>query len=41
MGDKIREMAEVWKERAQVAVAEGGSSDRNLRALVAGNADEK
>ncbi|XP_078164800.1 UDP-glycosyltransferase 75C1-like [Carex rostrata] len=42
MGEKkIREMAGFWKERAQVAVAEGGSSERNLRALVAGNADEK
>ncbi|KAJ3694156.1 hypothetical protein LUZ60_009636 [Juncus effusus] len=33
-GDKIREMAEFWKERAREAVETGGSSERNLRAFV-------
>ncbi|KAG6493817.1 cyanidin 3-O-rutinoside 5-O-glucosyltransferase-like [Zingiber officinale] len=31
---EIRRRAEMWKDRAREAVAEGGSSDRNLRAFV-------
>jgi UDP-glucoronosyl and UDP-glucosyl transferase len=39
MGDgesskKIREMAAFWKERARAVVADGGSSERNLRVLL-------
>jgi UDP-glucoronosyl and UDP-glucosyl transferase len=32
--EKIREMAAFWKERARAAVANGGSSERNLRVLL-------
>ncbi|KAJ1685400.1 hypothetical protein LUZ63_016790 [Rhynchospora breviuscula] len=40
-GQKIKKMAAFWKERARVAVEEGGSSERNLRAvLVMGKTDE-
>ncbi|KAJ4752238.1 Glycosyltransferase [Rhynchospora pubera] len=33
-GEKIRESAAFWKERAREAVSEGGSSERNLRAFL-------
>ncbi|KAF3326957.1 cyanidin 3-O-rutinoside 5-O-glucosyltransferase-like protein [Carex littledalei] len=32
--EKVREMSAFWKERARVAVAEGGSSERNLRVFL-------
>jgi UDP-glucoronosyl and UDP-glucosyl transferase len=34
--ERMREIAAFWKERARVAVAEGGSSERNLRQFVEG-----
>jgi UDP-glucoronosyl and UDP-glucosyl transferase len=38
-GERIREMAAFWKERARMAVAKGGSSERNLHAFVEGKED--
>ncbi|WOL14120.1 cyanidin 3-O-rutinoside 5-O-glucosyltransferase-like [Canna indica] len=32
--EEMRRRAEMWKDKARVAVGEGGSSDRNLRAFV-------
>ncbi|KAG1335490.1 Crocetin glucosyltransferase, chloroplastic [Cocos nucifera] len=40
-GMEIRRKIEMWRERSQEAVREGGSSDRNLRTFVEGIASNK